>query len=342
MSLGGGHLGVSQARIVALTISPPEAPSNATRFLQSMPALKLDPRVAGEVRRLTKALAFAAEAHRNHRRKGASQEPYINHLIEVVDVVASVKCDDIEVLIAALLHDVLEDTNKNYQDVAAAFGGRVANIVQENTDDMTLQKSERRRARIESIGKKSREGRLVKFADLISNLRAIAVSPPAGWSNDRRHGYLDSCRGLVDAGRGANVEIERIFDETARSVEVAIRAGALDEDASNASVSRALETTIGQAVHLVYVPNSKCAPISESDVDLLCQTIARSFPSATVQTAEGIHEHKRRPMLIARIRTDSSEAVVALAQQLCLDFDEPFVGIEVDGRYIRIYGDDTV
>jgi len=46
-------------------------------------------------------------------------------------------------------------------------------------------------------------------------------------------------------------------------------------------------------------------------------------------------------MLIGRIRTDSGDAIVALAQRLCLAFDEPFVGVEVDGRYIRIYGDDT-
>ena len=65
------------------------------------------------------------------------------------------------------------------------------------------------------------------------------------------------------------------------------------------------------------------------------------FPSATVQIAEGIHEGQRRSMLIGRIRTDSSDAVVDLAQRLCIAFDEPFVGIEVDGRYIRIYGDDT-
>jgi len=65
------------------------------------------------------------------------------------------------------------------------------------------------------------------------------------------------------------------------------------------------------------------------------------FPSATVQIAEGIHESRRRSMLIGRIRTDSSDAVVDLAQRLCIAFDEPFVGIEVDGRYIRIYGDDT-
>ena len=255
--------------------------------------------MASEVRRLTKALAFAAEAHRNQRRKGASQEPYINHLIEVVDLVASVEGGDMDVLIAALLHDVLEDTRTGYDELAAAFGERVARIVQENSDDMTLPKPERRRVRLAGISKKSREARLVKFADIISNLRAIAVSPPAGWSNDRRLGYLDSCRNLVDAGRGSNAEIERIFDDTAKAVEQAIRTEGLGDIDGSASARR------------------------------------------TVQTAEGIHESRRRSILIGRIRTDSSDAVVDLAQRLCIAFDEPFVGIEVDGRYIRIYGDDT-
>jgi hypothetical protein len=84
-------------------------------------------------------------------------------------------------------------------------------------------------------------------------------------------------------------------------------------------------------VHLVYVPNTRCRPLGAGDIDLLCQTIARTFPSATVQTAEGIHESRRRSMLIGRIRTDSSDAVVDLAQRLCIAFNEPFVGVEVDG-----------
>jgi hypothetical protein len=297
--------------------------------------------MASEVRRLTKALAFAAEAHRNHRRKGASQEPYINHLIEAVDLVASVEGGDMDVLIAALLHDVLEDTRTGYDELVATFGERVARIVQENSDDMTLPKPERRRARLAGISTKSREARLVKLADIISNLRAIAVSPPAGWSNDRRLGYLESCRNLVDAGRGANAEIERIFDDTAKSVEQAIRAEGLSVSDGSASARRELEAAIGQSVHLVYVPNTRCRRLGDDDIGLFCQTIARTFPSATVQTAEGIHEGRRRSMLIGRIRTDSSDAVVDLAQRLCIAFDEPFVGIEVDGRYIRIYGDDT-
>jgi HD domain len=297
--------------------------------------------MASEIRRLTKALVFAAEAHRNHRRKGAGQEPYINHLIEVVDLVASVEGGDVDVLIAASLHDVLEDTRTGYDEVAAAFGERVTRIVQENSDDMTLPKPERRRARLAGISKKSREARLVKFADMISNLRAILHSPPAGWSNDRKLGYLDQCRNLVDAGRGSNAEIERIFDDTAKAVEQAIRTECLHDIDGSASVRRELEAAIGQPVHLVYVPNTRCRPLGAGDIDLLCQTIARIFPSATVQTAEGIHDSRRRSMLIGRIRTDSSDAVVDLAQRLCIAFDEPFIGIEVDGRYIRIYGDDT-
>jgi hypothetical protein len=294
-----------------------------------------------EVQRLTKALAFAAEAHRNHRRKGASQEPYINHLIEVLDIVASVECGDMDVLIAALLHDALEDTRTGYDDLVLRFGERVARIVQENSDDMTLPKLERQRARIAGICKKSREARIVKFADIVSNLRAISLSPPAGWSNDRRLGYLNSCRNLVDAGRGCSAALERMFDDTAKEVEQVIRTEGVGNIEGSASARRELDAAIGQAVHLVYVPNMRCRPLGEGDIDLFCQTIARMFPSATVQMAEGIHEGRRRSMLIGRIRTDSSDAVVDLAQRLCIAFDELFVGIEVDGRYIRIYGDDT-
>lgn len=120
--------------------------------------------MASEVQRLTKALAFAAEAHRNQRRKGASQEPYVNHLIEVLDLVASVEDGDVDVLIAALLHDVLEDTRTGYDELVATFGERVARIVQENSDDMTLPKPERQRARLAGISKKSREARLLAYA----------------------------------------------------------------------------------------------------------------------------------------------------------------------------------
>jgi uncharacterized protein (UPF0147 family) len=295
-----------------------------------------------DLRRLTKALLFAAEAHRNQRRKGAAQEPYLNHLVEVLDLlVQATDGTDTDTLIAAILHDVVEDTAASYEDVAKNFGERVAEIVRENSDDMTLPKAERRRARIAGMPLKSREARLVKMADVISNLRAIAMSPPAGWPADRKFDYLEGCRQLIDAGRGTDAAIERTFDQTADDVERTIRDEAPFSIDGREVAARHLENAIGQAVHLIYLPNTENRTLGEREVDRLCEMIGRSFPSATVQSAEAVYEGKRRSILMARIRTDSTDAVVDLAQRLCIAFQQRFVGIEVGGRYIRIYGDDT-
>ena len=298
--------------------------------------------MAGELAELTRALLFAAEAHRNQRRKGAAQEPYINHLIEVLDLVAhSGGGSDTEVLQAAVLHDVVEDTSVTAEDLAQAFGARVASIVHENSDDMSLPKTERRRARIAAMPLKSKEARIVKMADVISNLRAIAVSPPAGWPADRKLGYLEGCRQLIDAGRGADPHLEHTFDTTAADVERAVRADAPLAIDGHEVAQRHLESQVGQSVHIVYLPNTGCRALGEADVDKLCEVISRIFPSATIQPAEAIYEGRRRSILMARIRTDSTDAVVSLAQRLCLAFDQRFVGVEVSGRYIRIYADDT-
>jgi hypothetical protein len=295
-----------------------------------------------DLSRLTKALSFAAEAHRNQRRKGAAQEPYINHLIEVLDLVVQTKSgDDMDTLVAALLHDVVEDTPTTYEDVAKSFGERVAEIVRENSDDMTLPKAERRRVRIAAMARKSREARIVKIADVISNLRAIAVSPPAGWSAERKLGYVEGCRKLVDVARGTEASIERIFDETAADVERTIRDDAPFHIDGREAGARQLDSGIGQPVHLVYLLNTEDRALKATDVDRLCELIGQRFPAATVQPAEAVYERGRRSILMARIRTDATEAVVDLAQRLCVEFQQRFVGIEVDGRYIRIYSDDT-
>ena len=295
-----------------------------------------------DLRRLTKALLFAAEAHRNQRRKGAAQEPYLNHLIEVLDlVVQATDGTDMDMVLAALLHDVVEDTSTTYEDIVANFGEHVAQIVHENSDDMSLPKDERRRARIAAMPLKSREAKIVKMADVISNLRAIAVSPPAGWSAERKLGYLNACRELVDAARGTEPGIERMFDETAAKVESTVREESPFAIEGREVAARHLENAIGQPVHLIYLPNTENRTLGESDIDRLCELIGRSFPAATVQRAEALFEGKRRSILMARIRTDITDAVVQLAQRLCISFHQRFVGVEVEGRYIRIYSDDT-
>jgi hypothetical protein len=295
-----------------------------------------------ELPRLTKALLFAADAHRNQRRKGAAQEPHLNHLIEVADLVVQTTDNaEMDVVIAALLHDVVEDTPTTYEDIATNFGQRVAEIVRENSDDMSLPKAERRRARIAAMALKSKEARIVKMADIISNLRAIAVSPPAGWSTERKLGYLEGCRQVVDAARGTDASLERIFNETATDVERKIRDDTPFYINGREVVARDLDSQIGQAVHLIYLLNTEGRALEAADVDRLCEFIGQRFPAATVQPAEAVYERGRRSILMARIRTDSTEAIVELAQRLCVEFRQRFVGVEVDGRYIRIYADDT-
>ena len=83
-----------------------------------------------------RALAFAAHKHIDQRRKGADEQPYVNHVIAVVSILAGeAGIDDMDVLCAALQHDVLEDTETTAAELAETFGDTIAGIVIEVTDD---------------------------------------------------------------------------------------------------------------------------------------------------------------------------------------------------------------
>ena len=295
-----------------------------------------------EIRQVITALAFAARAHANQRRKGAAQEPYVNHLIEVADLVAeATEGADADALIAALLHDVAEDCGVSHAQLADSFGAEVAHIVAECSDDMSLPKDERHRARIAAAPHKTPRVHIVKIADLISNLRTTAASPPAGWPVEWRLGYLEGCRALAAASGGASAVLDARFAAEAAEAERLIRADAAPDPEGRRSAIAGLDAAVGQPVHLVYLANTERRVLGPDDLDRFCDRVARSFPSAVIQRAEAIYDGARRPILMARIRTDSRDAVVALAQRLCLDFEQRFVGVEVEGRYIRIYADDT-
>ena len=90
---------------------------------------------------ITRALHFAAERHSNQRRKGQAQEPYINHLAEVAAlVVQATKGEDANLVAAALLHDTIEDTATQPEELASIFNHDVAALVQEVTDNKSLTK----------------------------------------------------------------------------------------------------------------------------------------------------------------------------------------------------------
>lgn len=162
---------------------------------------------------LIDAIAFAAHKHRNQRRKDADASPYINHpiaLARVLAVEAGVR--DAATLLAAVLHDTVEDTATTTDELRERFGPVVAGVVAEVTDDKSLPKARRKQLQIEHAPQLSRRAKLVKLADKICNLRDVADAPPADWPLARRREYFDWARAVVDGLRGTHQQLERLFD----------------------------------------------------------------------------------------------------------------------------------
>lgn len=131
-----------------------------------------------DLTRVMRAADAAARWHVDQRRKGQAAEPYVNHLIEVASLVTTATEGlEPDAVIAALLHDAVEDQGVAIDLIASEYGQKVAGIVTEVTDDKSRPKAERKRLQAESAGHKSREAKLIKLADKTSNLRAIAHSP---------------------------------------------------------------------------------------------------------------------------------------------------------------------
>ena len=168
------------------------------------------------VQEVLKAAVFGAERHSQQRRKGAAAEPYINHLLEVAQLASSaLSGPDTNLVIAALLHDSIEDAGVTKEELVQTFGADVAELVAEVTDDKSLPKQERKRLQIINAPKKSVRAQVIKLADKISNVRALLSSPPSDWSLERRREYIEWAKQVVD-GLGApapilKAEFDRIY-----------------------------------------------------------------------------------------------------------------------------------
>jgi guanosine-3',5'-bis(diphosphate) 3'-pyrophosphohydrolase len=166
------------------------------------------------VPQLFDALALAAHKHRTQRRKDVDSSPYINHPIAVARLL-SVEggVTDTRTLIAAVLHDTIEDTQTTHDDLHARFGKAVADIVAEVTDDKRLPKAERKRLQVEKAPTLSKRAALVKLADKTCNLRDVASTPPANWSLKRRREYFDWAKRVVSALPAVSKPLRKAFDD---------------------------------------------------------------------------------------------------------------------------------
>src|ERR1017187_2539883 len=161
--------------------------------------------------RLLMALEFAAEKHRRQQRKDAAASPYINHPIAVATALAveGGVTDDV-ILLAACLHDTVEDTETTFEELEETFGTEVSNLARNVTDDKSLDKAIRKQLQIEHAAKSSDKVKQIKIADKICNIRDITNCPPQDWSIKRRTEYLDWSQEVVSGCRGVNLGLERI------------------------------------------------------------------------------------------------------------------------------------
>ena len=163
---------------------------------------------------LLRALDFAAEKHRDQRRKGVEASPYINHPIQVAEVlVTHGQVDDLTTLMAAILHDTIEDTDTTEADLEALFGKEVADVVSEVTDDKSLPKPVRKRKQVKHAPHLSERAKMIKIADKICNVRDIGSKPPADWDEARRRQYFEWAGNVVNGCRGTHASLEALFDE---------------------------------------------------------------------------------------------------------------------------------
>lgn len=160
------------------------------------------------------AFSFAAEKHRDQRRKDREASPYINHLIEVSNLLWNIgKIRDEQVLAAAILHDTLEDTDTTPEEIESAFGKAVLGYVREVTDDKSLPKPVRKQLQIDHAPHKSPGAKQIKIADKCSNVHDITHSPPVDWSMERKKEYFLWAKAVVDGLRGENPALESHFDQ---------------------------------------------------------------------------------------------------------------------------------
>ena len=160
------------------------------------------------------SLRFASAKHQDQRRKGGRASPYINHLIDVAEILwNSGGIHDVDTVVAGILHDIIEDTETSQEELETSFDHTICLIVQEVTDDKSLPKHTRKRLQVERAKGLSHQARQVKIADKISNILDIMESPPTDWSLNEQREYVDWAEEVINRVRGTNERLEGYFDK---------------------------------------------------------------------------------------------------------------------------------
>jgi len=166
---------------------------------------------------ILKAAHFAAQKHRDQRRKDEDSSPYINHPIKVALIISDIgKIQDTEIIAAALLHDTIEDTNTKPEELEELFGTRIRKLVEEVTDDKTLNQLERKKRQVEHAAELTEDAILIKLGDKIANVMDVTNTPPKYWTKDRRSKYFDWAEAVINNCSKTNPLLEDYFRKILR------------------------------------------------------------------------------------------------------------------------------
>jgi guanosine-3',5'-bis(diphosphate) 3'-pyrophosphohydrolase len=171
-----------------------------------------------DVHNIIEGVNFAAKKHQSQLRKDMAQTSYLVHLLSVAHHLVSVGHVRIpEIIIASLLHDTLEDTETTYQEIISLFGEKVADYVQEVTDNKSLPKVERKRLQIVTAPHKSAGAAQIKLADKWDNLNDLLQFPPPEWTHERIISYFAWAKQVVEALPWVNANlvhsVEKVLEE---------------------------------------------------------------------------------------------------------------------------------
>lgn len=118
-----------------------------------------------------KAIVFATIAHQGQKRKGTGI-PYILHPLEAGDIVSKMVFDQ-ELISAAILHDVVEESAISYTLLASQFGQGVSDLVRAQSEDKDKSWKQRKQHTISTLPKETKSIKLVALGDKLSNIRAM-------------------------------------------------------------------------------------------------------------------------------------------------------------------------
>jgi (p)ppGpp synthase/HD superfamily hydrolase len=171
-----------------------------------------------DVCKILEAVSFAAEKHQSQTRKDPAMTPYIIHPMRVAKsllVVGGVR--DPDILIAALLHDTVEDTATTFEEIRSAFGPKVEGYLREVTDDKSLEKDVRKQLQIQHAPHKSAGAAMIKLGDKNDNLTSMGKELPVGWTNERLKAYFVWAQKVVNALPWVNAPLKKQVDQTISS-----------------------------------------------------------------------------------------------------------------------------